>query len=110
MPGIGGVKCLETMLKIDPRIRFVIISGHIEGELDLKKITSKAPAWLRKPFGQERLLTTVRQALDAEAPPAPARKPKPDPKAQASRIAKFPNRLAERPLQFVRSNQHRKKS
>ncbi|MGD9251637.1 MAG: response regulator [Desulfobacterales bacterium] len=110
MPGIGGVKCLETMLKIDPRIRFVIISGHIEGELDLKKITSKTPARLRKPFGQERLLTTVREALDAEAPPAPARKPKPDPKAQAARIAKFPNRLAERPLQFVRSNQRRKKS
>ncbi len=110
MPGIGGVKCLENMLKIDPRIKFVIISGHIEGELDLQKITSKAPAWLRKPFGQERLLTTVREVLDADPPPAPARKPKPAPKAQASRIAKFPNRLAERPLQFVRPHQRQKNS
>ncbi len=105
MPGIGGVKCLQTMLKIDPRIKFVIISGHIEGEMDLQKITSKAPAWLRKPFGHERLLTTVRQVLDADAPPSAVRKPEPGAAAQTSRIAKFPNRLADRPLKFARRNQ-----
>ncbi len=110
MPGIGGLKCLQTMLKIAPRLKFVIISGHIEDELDLPNITSKPPTCLRKPFAHDRLLTAIREVLDDDAPPAPDHEPGPEPTAKATRITKFPNRLAERPLQFIRPNQRRKNS
>ena len=64
MPKIDGVEVLETTRKIKPEIPFIMISGH--GDLDTAVNTMRMGAfdYISKPPDLNRLLTTVRNALD----------------------------------------------
>jgi PAS domain S-box-containing protein len=65
MPGMGGHKCLQELLKIDPKAKVIIAtgysrSGRLKGTLD-----SGAAGYIAKPFRQRDLLHTIRSVLDA---------------------------------------------
>lgn len=64
MPKMDGVEVLETVRKIKPEIPFIMISGH--GDLDTAVNTMRMGAfdYISKPPDLNRLLTTVRNALD----------------------------------------------
>ena len=64
MPKMDGVEVLEKAKKIKPEIPFVMISGH--GDLDTAVHTMRlgAFAYISKPPDLNRLLNTVRNALD----------------------------------------------
>lgn len=64
MPKMDGVEVLEAAKKIKPEIPFIMISGH--GDLDTAVNTMRAGAfdYISKPPDLNRLLTTVRNALD----------------------------------------------
>ncbi|NHF57893.1 sigma-54-dependent Fis family transcriptional regulator [Flavobacteriaceae bacterium TP-CH-4] len=64
MPKMDGVEVLEAARKIKPEIPFIMISGH--GDLDTAVSTMRAGAfdYISKPPDLNRLLTTVRNALD----------------------------------------------
>jgi DNA-binding NtrC family response regulator len=64
MPKMDGVEVLEAARKIKPEISFVMISGH--GDLDTAVNTMRLGAfdYISKPPDLNRLLTTVRNALD----------------------------------------------
>jgi len=64
MPKMDGVEVLEAAKKIKPEIPFIMISGH--GDLDTAVGTMRAGAfdYISKPPDLNRLLTTVRNALD----------------------------------------------
>ncbi len=64
MPKIDGVEVLEAAKKIKPEIPFIMISGH--GDLDTAVNTMRLGAfdYISKPPDLNRLLTTVRNALD----------------------------------------------
>ncbi len=64
MPKMDGVEVLEAARKIKPEIPFVMISGH--GDLDTAVNTMRLGAfdYISKPPDLNRLLTTVRNALD----------------------------------------------
>lgn len=64
MPKMDGVEVLEKAKKIKPEIPFVMISGH--GDLDTAVNTMKLGAfdYISKPPDLNRLLNTVRNALD----------------------------------------------
>ncbi len=64
MPKMDGVEVLEASKKIKPEIPFIMISGH--GDLDTAVNTMRAGAfdYISKPPDLNRLLTTVRNALD----------------------------------------------
>lgn len=64
MPKMDGVEVLEAVKKIKPEIPFVMISGH--GDLDTAVNTMKLGAfdYISKPPDLNRLLNTVRNALD----------------------------------------------
>jgi len=64
MPKMDGVEVLESAKKIKPEIPFIMISGH--GDLDTAVNTMRAGAfdYISKPPDLNRLLTTVRNALD----------------------------------------------
>jgi len=64
MPKMDGVEVLEAVKKIKPEIPVVMISGH--GDLDTAVNTMKAGAfdYISKPPDLNRLLNTVRNALD----------------------------------------------
>ncbi|MDX1328387.1 MAG: sigma-54 dependent transcriptional regulator [Arenibacter sp.] len=64
MPKMDGVEVLETAKKLKPEIPFIMISGH--GDLDTAVNTMRLGAfdYISKPPDLNRLLTTVRNALD----------------------------------------------
>lgn len=64
MPKMDGVEVLEAIKKIKPEIPVVMISGH--GDLDTAVNTMKLGAfdYISKPPDLNRLLNTVRNALD----------------------------------------------
>lgn len=64
MPKMDGVEVLEKAKKIKPEIPFVMISGH--GDLDTAVNTMRIGAfdYISKPPDLNRLLNTVRNALD----------------------------------------------
>ena len=64
MPKMDGVEVLEKAKKIKPEIPFVMISGH--GDLDTAVNTMRSGAfdYISKPPDLNRLLNTVRNALD----------------------------------------------
>lgn len=64
MPKMDGVEVLEGAKKIKPEVPFIMISGH--GDLDTAVNTMRAGAfdYISKPPDLNRLLTTVRNALD----------------------------------------------
>src|SRR5688572_2411820 len=64
MPKMDGVEVLEAAKKIKPEVPFVMISGH--GDLDTAVNTMRLGAfdYISKPPDLNRLLNTVRNALD----------------------------------------------
>lgn len=64
MPKMDGVEVLEAAKKIKPEVPFIMISGH--GDLDTAVNTMRLGAfdYISKPPDLNRLLTTVRNALD----------------------------------------------
>ena len=64
MPKMDGVEVLEATKKIKPEVPFIVISGH--GDLDTAVNTMRLGAfdYISKPPDLNRLLTTVRNALD----------------------------------------------
>jgi len=64
MPKMDGVEVLEAVRKLKPEIPFIMISGH--GDLDTAVNTMRIGAfdYISKPPDLNRLLTTVRNALD----------------------------------------------
>ncbi|WP_224484646.1 sigma-54-dependent transcriptional regulator [Robertkochia aurantiaca] len=67
MPKMDGVEVLEAARKIKPEIPFVMISGH--GDLDTAVNTMRMGAfdYISKPPDLNRLLGTVRNALDRKS-------------------------------------------
>ena len=64
MPKMDGVEVLEAARQLKPEIPFIMISGH--GDLDTAVTTMRLGAfdYISKPPDLNRLLTTVRNALD----------------------------------------------
>ncbi len=64
MPKMDGVEVLETTKKIKPEIPIVMISGHGDMETAINTMRMGAFDYISKPPDLNRLLNTVRNALD----------------------------------------------
>ncbi|MFL9843712.1 sigma-54-dependent transcriptional regulator [Flavobacterium rhizosphaerae] len=64
MPKMDGVELLEAVKKIKPEIPFVMISGHGDLETAIQTMRLGAFDYISKPPDLNRLLNTVRNALD----------------------------------------------
>ncbi|MBT8307452.1 MAG: sigma-54 dependent transcriptional regulator [Maribacter sp.] len=64
MPKMDGVEVLEASGKIKPEIPFIMISGHGDLETAVNTMRLGAFDYISKPPDLNRLLTTVRNALD----------------------------------------------
>jgi two-component system nitrogen regulation response regulator NtrX len=64
MPGVDGIQVLQRMKQMQPELQVVMISGHgtIETAVDATK--RGAFDFLSKPLDREKLLITVRNAID----------------------------------------------
>jgi PAS domain S-box-containing protein len=67
MPGMGGQKCLEEILKIDTRAKVLIATGvSVENELAELAIKTGAKGSIHKPYDIDLLLTAIRNILDRD--------------------------------------------
>lgn len=64
MPKMDGVELLEEVKKIKPEIPFVMLSGHGDMETAIQTMRLGAFDYISKPPDLNRLLNTVRNALD----------------------------------------------
>lgn len=63
MPGIGGLKTLEALLKIDPEVVIIMITAYATFETAVSAWQKGAFSCIRKPFENEHILKTVAAAV-----------------------------------------------
>ncbi len=72
MPGMGGAKCLQALLRLDPDVMVIITSGHYPEGRRLRLIEQCARACLHKPYPYDRLLVTIGDVLDPNGSAVPS--------------------------------------
>ncbi len=64
MPGMGGAKCLNKLLTIDPNAKVLIASGYSEEIIARGRSLDGARGFIRKPYVLRDLLERIRDVLD----------------------------------------------
>ncbi|MGO9566222.1 MAG: PAS domain S-box protein [Desulfomonilaceae bacterium] len=64
MPTMGGKDCLQNLLKIDPAVKVLIVSGHAADKTMRECVSLGAKGFVSKPFRMKDLLRQVRKTLD----------------------------------------------
>ncbi|PTN37310.1 PAS domain-containing sensor histidine kinase [Desulfonatronum sp. SC1] len=68
MPGMGGHKCLQELLRLDPEANVIIASGYARQGHGKNALTSGAKGFLGKPFQLRELDAKVREVLEVSGP------------------------------------------
>jgi two-component system cell cycle sensor histidine kinase/response regulator CckA len=63
MPGMGGKKCLEKLLRIDPAVKVVIASGYSLNKTRQEVLDAGAKGFISKPYELTQILKVIREAL-----------------------------------------------
>jgi len=66
MPQMGGRKCLEALLKINPHLKVVLSTGHPLAPTERDRLGAHAKGFVNKPYEVKQFLEVVRGALAAE--------------------------------------------
>jgi PAS domain S-box-containing protein len=66
IPGMGGKKCYEEILKINPQAKIIIVSGYSVNGPGKEAIEAGAKGFVGKPFDVSHMLKTVRDILDQD--------------------------------------------
>lgn len=64
MPGMGGKKCLEKLLRINSGVKVIVASGYSAAGLSDDSIRMGAKGFIGKPYEMDKLLKLVREVLD----------------------------------------------
>lgn len=64
MPGMGGKRCLEELIKMDPAVKVLIASGFSPDPRTHLLITNGAQGFFNKPYEISEMLQAVRKILD----------------------------------------------
>ncbi len=65
MPGMGGNKCLDELLKLNPEVKILISSGYAPEDTTYKALQSGAKTFIHKPFELKRLLKILREVIES---------------------------------------------
>jgi PAS domain S-box-containing protein len=66
MPGMGGRRCLEELLKVDPEARIAITSGYSPEGPARETLINGARGFVSKPYEIAQMLREIRKVLDQE--------------------------------------------
>jgi len=66
IPGMGGKKCYEEILRISPKAKILIVSGYSANGPGKAALEAGARGFVGKPFDVSHLLETIREILDEE--------------------------------------------
>ena len=61
---MGGYKCLQVLIKIDPEIKVIIASGYTSIDEVKEALEHGAAGFIGKPYDLKDMLKTVRAILD----------------------------------------------
>lgn len=64
MPGMGGKRCLEDLLRIDPDSKVIIATGLSSNGLAPDEKGTGARGFVMKPYGAKDILRAIRKVLD----------------------------------------------
>jgi two-component system cell cycle sensor histidine kinase/response regulator CckA len=65
MPGMGGKRCLEELIKVNPEVKVVIASGFSTDGGESTLMGAGARGYVSKPYEIRQMLRVVRDILDA---------------------------------------------
>jgi CheY-like chemotaxis protein len=66
MPGMGGQRCLEELLRISPEAKVIIASGYSIDGHPKTMIEAGARAFVNKPYDIKQILKIIRTVLDGK--------------------------------------------
>jgi len=66
MPEMGGRKCFEELLKINPKVKVLIVSGYTSGGTEKDAVELGARGFVEKPYDLTKLLQVIRDVLDED--------------------------------------------
>ena len=66
IPGMGGKKCYEEILKINPQAKILIVSGYSVNGPGKEAMEAGAKGFVGKPFDVSHMLKAVRDILDED--------------------------------------------
>ncbi|MFH1115974.1 MAG: PAS domain-containing protein [Pseudomonadota bacterium] len=65
MPEMGGDKCLDELLRIDPQVKVIVSSGHSLDPKGLECLGAYAKGFVNKPYQMREFMEVVRGVLNA---------------------------------------------
>ncbi|MGD9971537.1 MAG: GAF domain-containing protein [Desulfatirhabdiaceae bacterium] len=68
MPGMGGFRCLQELLKMNSHAAILIASGYSVDAQITRSLESGAAGFIQKPYQMSELLNRVRDILDKDQP------------------------------------------
>ncbi len=67
MPEMGGERCLEELLRINPKAKIIVSTGYASNDETTRiRIEALASSFVAKPFTLSNMLKTVREILDRQ--------------------------------------------
>ena len=66
IPGMGGKKCYEEILKVNPQAKILIVSGYSANGPGKEAMEAGAKGFVGKPFDVSHMLKAVRKILDQD--------------------------------------------
>jgi two-component system cell cycle sensor histidine kinase/response regulator CckA len=71
MPGMGGEKCLQELLCMNPSVKVLIASGYASTQTVQSILEAGATGFMAKPYRLEDMLKKVREVLDGQRDEVP---------------------------------------
>lgn len=69
MAGMGGKRCLDEMLKLDPQVKVLMMTGYALSDRIREALEAGARGVLNKPFRAQDMAKMIRRILDEEPTP-----------------------------------------
>jgi two-component system, cell cycle sensor histidine kinase and response regulator CckA len=66
MPQMGGEKCLEELLKINPQVKVIVSTGHSLDALEHLYLGRLVRGFVNKPYEAQQMVQAVREVLDVD--------------------------------------------
>jgi two-component system cell cycle sensor histidine kinase/response regulator CckA len=64
MPGMGGKRCLEKLVEMNPRVKVIIASGYSVNGPTKDAIDAGAKGFVGKPYEVRQMLLAIRKVMD----------------------------------------------
>ncbi len=64
MPGMGGFRCLDKLLEIDPKLKVIVSTGYLGSEQMKQAMEAGAAGFISKPYRFEEMLKRIKEVLE----------------------------------------------